>query len=186
MRSHQTHTWMGRIESNISRHALVGLACWFLLIPYQHCSEFPERECCDPIYPLIPEVDSLPPVQPSSTVASFSSSLSAAGANNAGVLTGRSGKFEVALSVNFEVVICHLQKSAEMQLKVLLVKLSWFQAKWENCENKLHNSKQSKPISEIEKTRQSTFRSTFFDTRRQLPSTFYPRNEITNSYTQMQ
>lgn len=98
---------MGRIESNISRHALVGLACWLLLIPCQHCSEFPERECCDPIYPLIPEVDSLPPVQPSSTVASFSSSLSAAGGNNAGVLTGRSGKFEAALGVNFEAVICH-------------------------------------------------------------------------------
>lgn len=102
---------MGRIESNISRHALVGLACWFLLIPYQHCSEFPERECCDPIYPLIPEVDSLPPVQPSSTVASFSSSLSA-GANNAGVLTGRSGKFEVAFGVNIKALMCHLGRFA--------------------------------------------------------------------------
>lgn len=84
---------MGRIESKL----VFGLACWSQFIQLQPamCSEFPERECCEPIYPLISEVDSLPPV-PLTTVASYSSSLSVGmgGGAQGGALTGRSGQYQ--------------------------------------------------------------------------------------------
>lgn len=86
MKPHQIHTWMGRIGS-IVNHAIV----WLMLSVQLHlCSEFPERECCDPIYPLIPELDQLPPALPTTTISSSSSSYAVGGAG--GVLSGRSGK----------------------------------------------------------------------------------------------
>jgi hypothetical protein len=45
------------------------------------CSEFPERECCDPIYPpFMPEPEPLPPALPTTTISSSSATP-----------TGRSG-----------------------------------------------------------------------------------------------
>lgn len=77
---------MGRTGSVVS-HAIVWLVCW---LQVYKCSEFPERECCDPIYPLIPDLEPLPPNQPTTTIASSSSSyLAGAG----GILSGRSGEF---------------------------------------------------------------------------------------------
>lgn len=36
-----------------------------------HASEFPDRECCDPIYPpMIPDPDPLPPALPTATTSS--------------------------------------------------------------------------------------------------------------------
>ena len=55
------------------------------------CSEFPERECCDPIYPLIPDPEPLPPALPTTTITSLSSSSSFASSSLANP-TGRSGK----------------------------------------------------------------------------------------------
>lgn len=76
---------MGRVGS----HAIV-LVCWLLCIRSSaYCSEFPERECCDPIYPLIAEPEPFPPSNlPTTTIASSSSSY-VAGAG--GILSGRSG-----------------------------------------------------------------------------------------------
>lgn len=78
---------MGRVGS-IVNHAIVWLVC----LQVHQCSEFPERECCDPIYPLIPELDALPPNnQPTTTISSSPSY--AVGVTGAGILTGRSGEF---------------------------------------------------------------------------------------------
>lgn len=76
---------MGRIGLVVN-HAIV----WLLLVQFHKCSEFPERECCDPIYPSIPELELLPPAQQTTTIASSSSSYSA----GTGVIgnTGRSGE----------------------------------------------------------------------------------------------
>lgn len=81
MKPHQIHTWMGRIS--LVNHAIV----WLLLVQLHKCSEFPERECCDPIYPSIPELELLPPAQQTTTISS-SSSISAGNLGN----TGRSGE----------------------------------------------------------------------------------------------
>ena len=35
-----------------------------------HASEFPERECCDPIHPPMPEPEPLPPALPTATTSS--------------------------------------------------------------------------------------------------------------------
>ena len=86
MKPHQIHTWMGRI--GFVNHAIV----WLLLVQLHKCSEFPERECCDPIYPSIPELELLPPAQQTTTISS-SSSISAGNLGN----TGRSGEFTVIL-----------------------------------------------------------------------------------------
>lgn len=78
---------MGRVGS-IVNHAIVWLVC----LQVHQCSEFPERECCDPIYPLIPELDALPPNnQPTTTISSSPSY--AVGVTGVGILTGRSGEF---------------------------------------------------------------------------------------------
>lgn len=84
MKPHQIHTWMGRIGLVVN-HAIV----WLLLVQLHKCSEFPERECCDPIYPSIPELEYLP--QQTTTLASSSSPYAA----GTGVIgnTGRSGEF---------------------------------------------------------------------------------------------
>lgn len=76
---------MGRIGLVVN-HAIV----WLLLVQLHKCSEFPERECCDPIYPSIPELELLPPSQQTTTIASSSSSYAA----GTGVIgnTGRSGE----------------------------------------------------------------------------------------------
>lgn len=80
---------MGRVGW-IVNHAIV----WLVIAHFLQCSEFPERECCDPIYPLIPELDSLPPASPTTTLSASSSSYSvgAGGASNTGILPGRSGE----------------------------------------------------------------------------------------------
>ena len=76
---------MGRAGS-IVNHAIV----WLVLSVQLHlCSEFPERECCDPIYPLIPELEELPPALPTTTIVSSPSSYSV---GVGGVLSGRSGE----------------------------------------------------------------------------------------------
>lgn len=89
MKPHQIHTWMGRIGLVVN-HAIV----WLLLVQLHKCSEFPERECCDPIYPSIPELELLPPAQQTTTISS-SSSISA-GTGNLGN-TGRSGECTMIL-----------------------------------------------------------------------------------------
>ena len=63
----------------------VHLGCLLLLfmLSERKCSEFPERECCDPIYPPIPDAEPLPPALPPTTTISSSSSNP----------TGRSGEF---------------------------------------------------------------------------------------------
>lgn len=78
---------MGRAGS-IVNHAIVWLV---LSIQLHQCSEFPERECCDPIYPLIPELEELPPALPTTTIVSSPSSYSV-GAG--GTLQGRSGELK--------------------------------------------------------------------------------------------
>lgn len=86
---------MGRIGLVVN-HAIV----WLLLLQLHKCSEFPERECCDPIYPSIPELELLPPAQQTTTISSSSSSsVGSAALGN----TGRSGEFtkqSVGSSVN--------------------------------------------------------------------------------------
>jgi hypothetical protein len=80
---------MGRIGLVVN-HAIV----WLLFVQLHKCSEFPERECCDPIYPSIPDLELLPPAaEQTTTIASSSSSYSAGN----GVIgnTGRSGEFTV-------------------------------------------------------------------------------------------
>lgn len=66
--------------------------CCLLLIYLQSkqigCSEFPERECCDPIYPLIPDPEPLPPALPTTTISS--TDLHHGHSVNP---TGRSGEF---------------------------------------------------------------------------------------------
>lgn len=72
---------MGRIGLFVN-HAIVLL---FLLVKLHKCSEFPERECCDPIYPY-PDLE-LTPALPTATIVSSPASV---GGN--AELPGRSGK----------------------------------------------------------------------------------------------
>lgn len=83
---------MGRVGCVVN-HAIV-LVCWLLcIVASTNGSEFPERECCDPIYPLIAEPEPFPPSNlPTTTIASSSSSY-VAGAG--GILPGRSGELRV-------------------------------------------------------------------------------------------
>jgi hypothetical protein len=77
---------MGRVGS-IVEHATWCLLCLLLVA---RGSEFPERECCDPIYPLIPELDAIP-IDSQTTTISSASSPSAIGEATA-VIPGRSGE----------------------------------------------------------------------------------------------
>lgn len=95
MSSHQTCTWMGRIGL-AAHHATVRLVCCLLLVQCLNGSEFPERECCDPIYPLIPEQEPFPPALPTTTISSSLSPYAVgAGGVGAGVLQGRSGELKL-------------------------------------------------------------------------------------------
>jgi hypothetical protein len=77
---------MGRIGLFIN-HAIVLL---FLLVKFHKCSEFPERECCDPIYPYQELQEEIIPL-PTPTILSSPSPGQSVGTG--GVLQGRSGKF---------------------------------------------------------------------------------------------
>lgn len=84
---------MGRIGLFVN-HAIVLL---FLLVKLNKCSEFPERECCDPIYPY-PDLE-LTPALPTATIVSSPASV---GGN--AELPGRSGKVIVRNICPFQVV----------------------------------------------------------------------------------
>lgn len=75
---------MPRKRLIVNRKMITWIICWTLLVQLLTCSEFPERECCDPIYPIDPEP--LPPALPTTTISSSSASSSAA-------VAGRSGEF---------------------------------------------------------------------------------------------
>lgn len=57
-----------------------------ILVINVKCSEFPERECCDPIYPN-PDPEPSPPSQPTSNLPSSPASP-----------LGRSGMFDLKIS----------------------------------------------------------------------------------------
>ncbi|XP_070507906.1 uncharacterized protein [Chironomus tepperi] len=57
------------------RYGIGWLICWLLFIQHHRCSEFPDRECCDPVFPFdITDSEPLPPALPTTTVSSSSSS----------------------------------------------------------------------------------------------------------------
>ena len=61
------------------------------------CSEFPERECCDPIYP--PEPEPIPPALPTTTIASSSPSLTSILSSSPSPSLGRSGILKLTIYV---------------------------------------------------------------------------------------
>jgi hypothetical protein len=73
---------------------------WLLLIatikPYK-CSEFPDRECCDPVFPFDAN-EPEPPILPTTTISSSSHEQQLVGTEierageNGQILPGRSGK----------------------------------------------------------------------------------------------
>ncbi|XP_055615554.1 uncharacterized protein LOC129761802 isoform X2 [Toxorhynchites rutilus septentrionalis] len=79
------------------RHKVCGKSPWVVLLvvsclmgPLARASEFPERECCDPVYPPIPDPEPLPPgsVLPTTTI---STSSSGGGAGGSGGISGFGG-----------------------------------------------------------------------------------------------
>ena len=75
------------------------LIFWLLFMQHHLCSEFPDRECCDPVFPFdITDPEPLPPALPTTTISSSSSAHQILAANNilqhtgGQALPGRSGE----------------------------------------------------------------------------------------------
>lgn len=91
---------MAQIGSvRLSSYGIEWLICWLLLMQRHLCSEFPDRECCDPVFPFdITDPEPLPPF-PTTTISSSSNlNQNAVGSNSlqqqgGQVLPGRSGEF---------------------------------------------------------------------------------------------
>ncbi|KAG5668283.1 hypothetical protein PVAND_016230 [Polypedilum vanderplanki] len=89
---------MAQIDSVKNKHVIEWLILW-LLFPLSQCSEFPDRECCDPVFPFdITDPEPLPPLPTTTITSSLSNGQNSAGSNSlqqhgAQALPGRSGYF---------------------------------------------------------------------------------------------
>ncbi|XP_021712347.1 uncharacterized protein LOC5567775 isoform X1 [Aedes aegypti] len=80
--------------------AAAGCCCFGVMGPVVvRASEFPERECCDPVYPPLPDPEPIPPggaVMPTTTISTSSSGMGMGGAGMGGGLGSLPGGIEGA------------------------------------------------------------------------------------------
>jgi hypothetical protein len=88
---------MAQIGSVKLKHGVEWLILW-LVLPHSHrCSEFPDRECCDPVFPFeMTDPEPLPPL-PTTTISSAAGNGLQHGGSQ--TLPGRSGECALRLGV---------------------------------------------------------------------------------------